>query len=66
MRVLRILTSSTLPCGCLVGIYELYNGQTIAIVDAPACDRADHRAGQQLDEIPGMVELKGGGRRAQE
>jgi hypothetical protein len=57
MRVLRILTSSTLPCGCLIGIYELYNGQTIAIVDAPACDRAEHRAGQQVDEVPGIAEL---------
>lgn len=58
MRVLRILTSSTLPCGCLVGIYELYNGRTIAIVDAPACGRPEHRAGQQVDDVPGIVEVE--------
>lgn len=49
MRVLRTLTSETLPCGCLVGVYELYNGRTKAVIDVPVCTRADHRVGQEVD-----------------
>jgi len=50
MRVLRVLTSSQLPCGCLTGVYELYSGEVIAIVDAPDSACGDHRQGQQVDE----------------
>lgn len=49
MRVLRILNSDTLACGCFVGVYELYNGETIALVDAPAETCASHRTGQQVN-----------------
>lgn len=45
MRILRGVGSRTLPCGCLVGLYETYDRQTVALIDArgSAClDRA-HR-----------------------
>lgn len=57
MRVLRILTSDTLACGCFVGVYELYNGETIALVDAAADTCASHRAGQPVD-LTAMAELE--------
>jgi hypothetical protein len=34
MRILRGLGSRSLPCGCLVGIYETYDNKTIEVVDA--------------------------------
>lgn len=45
MRVLRGVGSETLPCGCLVGTYETYEGRIVTIVDAraPTCRRPDHR-----------------------
>lgn len=45
LRILRGLDSRALPCGCLVGVYETYGSQTVAIVDAKgsACtNRAHH------------------------
>ena len=33
-RILRVLGSRTLVCGCLIGLYETYEGRTIALVDA--------------------------------
>lgn len=33
MRVWRVLSSADLPCGCLVGVYECYDGRTVWIVD---------------------------------
>jgi hypothetical protein len=56
MRVLRTLTSEKLPCGCLVGVYELYSGHTTAIIDVPMCAREDHKVGQQV-ELPSTAEL---------
>ncbi len=56
MRVLRILTSSQLPCGCLTGVYELYSGEVIAIIDAPDSACGAHRQGQQVDEAAGVSE----------
>jgi len=31
MRILRGLTSRLLPCGCIAGIYETYDGQVVAL-----------------------------------
>lgn len=33
MRLLRVLSGVDLPCGCLVGVYECYDGRTVWIVD---------------------------------
>lgn len=45
MRILRGLGSRSLPCGCLIGIYETYDSKTIAIVDArgSGCMDGSHR-----------------------
>jgi len=45
MRILRGVGSRVLPCGCLIGLYETYDGKTIAVVDARAasCGDVAHR-----------------------
>jgi hypothetical protein len=47
MRILRGLSSKWLPCECLVGIYETYDGLVVMIVDAKGTGCADtsHRTG---------------------
>jgi len=51
MRVLRILTSLRLPCGCLVGVYELYSGEVVNIVDEHEAKCSDplHRKGRRIE-----------------
>ena len=34
MAILRGLSSHLLQCGCLVGIYETYDGDVVTILDA--------------------------------
>ena len=48
MRILRGLSSKWLPCECLVGVYETYDGLVVTIVDAKGtgCTDASHRNGQ--------------------
>ena len=48
MRILRGLSSKWLPCECLVGVYETYDGLVVTIVDAKGtgCEDASHRTGQ--------------------
>ena len=50
MRILKGLSSRVLSCGCVVGIYETYDAQTVAIVDAPgsACTDLVHRPGNRI------------------
>ena len=47
MRILRGLSSRFLPCGCLAGVYETYDGEIIGILDArsPSCRDAAHSTG---------------------
>jgi hypothetical protein len=47
MRILRGLGSRFLPCGCLAGVYETYDGSTVLILDAVgrACADPSHREG---------------------
>jgi hypothetical protein len=64
MRILKGLSSRRLPCGCVVGIYETYAAEIVAVVDSrePACDRKEHVQGQQLvfdQGVPGASLLKG-------
>jgi hypothetical protein len=49
-RILRGLSSRLLQCGCLLGIYETYEGTVIGLVDAKAgaCHDASHDAGNVL------------------
>jgi len=48
MRILRGLSSKSLPCGCLAGVYETYDGQVVAIVDAKGtgCPNRSHINGK--------------------
>lgn len=49
-RILRGLSSRTLPCGCLLGIYETYGGGVIEVIDAKgaACFDAAHVPGSPV------------------
>lgn len=50
MRVLRVVASEQLPCGCLVGVYETYRGGIAKIVDDRACGCwLGHRVGQAVE-----------------
>ena len=50
MRILRGLSSKFLPCGCLTGVYEAYDGTVVGILDAKAgtCRIAAHRNGKKI------------------
>ena len=41
-----MVSSSVAPCGCLVGVYQVWRGETMAVVDQPnpRC-AARHRVG---------------------
>ena len=45
MPILRGVGSQILACGCLVGLYERYDGRVIGLVDAqsPLCSNPSHR-----------------------
>ncbi len=47
MRLLRVVGSRSLECGCLVGVYETYGGESIEIIDSRGedCKEASHRQG---------------------
>ena len=42
LRILRGLDSRALPCGCLVGVYETYRSQTVAIIDVKGASCTEH------------------------
>jgi hypothetical protein len=44
-RVRCALHGDQLACGCIVGIYELYSGDVLSVIDArdPACSNHQHQ-----------------------
>ncbi len=52
MRILRGLSSRFLLCGCLVGVYETYDGAIVTIVDArdATCAESAHQKGNVVPE----------------
>ena len=50
MRILRGLRSRLLPCGCVVGVYETYENEIVAVVDSRSenCPHDEHRPGHQI------------------
>jgi hypothetical protein len=61
MRILRGLSSKFLPCGCLAGVYETYDGDVVAIVDAKgsSCPQAMHENGNMIPvESSGDTQLQ--------
>lgn len=53
MRILRGLSSTCLPCGCLAGVYETYESTVVTIVDAKGtgCQSSSHREGNVIPNI---------------
>jgi hypothetical protein len=51
MRILRGIGSRSLPCGCLVGLYETYSGHVVALIDArgSTCIDQAHRVDARCD-----------------
>jgi hypothetical protein len=54
MRILRGLSARTLHCGCTAGVYETYDGEIVAIIDAHAsvCADAAHALGKLIPAGP--------------
>jgi len=52
MRILKGLSSRLLPCGCLAGVYETYEGEIVTILDAkaPACGDTTHQRGKPIPD----------------
>jgi hypothetical protein len=50
MRILRVVGSRTLPCGCLTGLYETYSGACVELLDhiSENCVVTLHREGPAL------------------
>ena len=63
MRILRGLSSRVLPCGCIAGVYETYDGEVVNILDArgQSCAATDHQPGHALpaDAVDGLVNVQG-------
>ena len=59
MAILRGLSSHLLRCGCLVGVYETYEGNVFTILDARGdrCANEAHVSDRQIslspEEVPG-------------
>ena len=51
-RILRGLGGRSLTCGCFVGVYETYDGETVEIVEerGPRCDVPAHQEGRVTPE----------------
>ena len=49
--ILRGLGSRTLACGCVVGLYETYDGRAVAILDVrgTACTNTGHRLNVEIN-----------------
>jgi hypothetical protein len=49
-RILRGLSSKLMPCGCLLGVYETYEGSIVGLIDAKAaaCTDVAHDGGNIL------------------
>jgi len=53
MRILRGLTSRLLPCGCVAGVYETYDGLVVTLLDEPqaTCPDPNHTKGNQIPDL---------------
>lgn len=58
MRILRGLSSRFLACGCLIGVYETYEGEIVGILDArnPSCSDPSHVVGNVLPIEAGRLQ----------
>ena len=55
MRILRGLSSRLLPCGCVAGVYETYDGPVVTLLDErnAACADPKHVEGDDLPALAG-------------
>ena len=55
MRILRGLTSRLLPCGCIAGVYETYDGAVVTMLDErqSTCVDPTHGDGNVIPDLPG-------------
>ena len=55
MRILRGLSSKSLPCGCLAGVYETYDGLVVTLLDEQirTCSDPSHVEGNEVPELAG-------------
>ena len=53
MRILRGLTSRLLPCGCIAGVYETYDGKVVTLLDdrEGTCTNVGHESGNPVPEL---------------
>ncbi|HEX9364975.1 MAG TPA: hypothetical protein VF921_00015 [Vicinamibacterales bacterium] len=53
MRILRGLTSRLLPCGCVAGVYETYDGLVTTLLDERevTCQDPNHADGNEIPEL---------------
>ena len=53
MRILRGLTSRVLPCGCVAGVYETYDGTTVTLLDdrQATCQDDTHENGNRIRDL---------------
>ena len=57
MRILRGLSSRLLPCGCIAGIYETYDGEVVTLLDErdDRCADQNHQNGNRIPELTGAA-----------
>jgi hypothetical protein len=48
MGILRGVSGKVLDCGCLVGVYERYDGAVVQVVDAVSETCRLHRKGEAI------------------
>jgi hypothetical protein len=53
-RILKGISSRLLPCGCLAGVYETYDGEIVTIIDArgSSCAVSTHVDGNVVPNEP--------------
>ncbi|HYT68598.1 MAG TPA: hypothetical protein VEL51_19385 [Vicinamibacterales bacterium] len=53
MRILRGLRSRLLPCGCIAGIYETYDGEVVTLLDErqATCQDSRHENGNRIPDL---------------
>ena len=58
MRILRGLTSRLLPCGCLAGVYETYDGLVTTLLDEreASCSDPNHAEGNEIPALLGQAD----------
>jgi len=53
LRILRVLGSRSLECGCFVGVYETYAGATVEVVEERGlrCLERSHEDGRVISPV---------------